>query len=363
MSIGGLGRGGTKTIREYRSARRGRGIGIQVLSDSSRGSMGSAMVSQDELRAALPPRRAHGFASTGTCRACRSGEHRDTEVWQDADWKAALVTQAIFNRCPMKQSSRDSDAVCRLARIRFPVAHCPSLGQPARSPELSRDRPGGSAGQRGNMPALSPSDRESIATGDTLCKCAPPIRGVQIVKHAVAGIGDGTIDLVVTDHSPCPPAMKRLKQGDFRAAWGGIASLSVALPVTWTEALAARIYSAGHCALDGRGAARLAGCQAARADLRRAAMRTWLYLNRGGVSGDARAVALSASHVAICREKLLGRVKATYLRGQPVFLKADFSESQVGGNGGLVALHYSSHPFEESFGGWRALVSRWSSVR
>ncbi len=42
--------------------------------------------------------------------------------------------------------------------------------------------------------------------------------------------------MVVTDHSPCPTAMKRLSEGNFRTAWGGIASLSVALPLMWTEA-------------------------------------------------------------------------------------------------------------------------------
>jgi allantoinase len=48
---------------------------------------------------------------------------------------------------------------------------------------------------------------------------------------------EGGIDLIATDHSPCPPEMKRLDEGRFDKAWGGIASLSVALPVVWTDAL------------------------------------------------------------------------------------------------------------------------------
>src|SRR6185295_13382974 len=39
-----------------------------------------------------------------------------------------------------------------------------------------------------------------------------------------------------TDHSPSPPAMKKVEPGDFRGAWGGIASLQLALPAMWTEA-------------------------------------------------------------------------------------------------------------------------------
>ncbi len=51
-----------------------------------------------------------------------------------------------------------------------------------------------------------------------------------------AGLADGAIDLVVSDHSPCPPELKRPDTGDFAAAWGGIASLQLGLPIVWTEA-------------------------------------------------------------------------------------------------------------------------------
>jgi allantoinase len=44
------------------------------------------------------------------------------------------------------------------------------------------------------------------------------------------------IDAIVSDHSPCPPAMKLADRGDFMAAWGGIASLQHGLAVVWTEA-------------------------------------------------------------------------------------------------------------------------------
>ena len=46
----------------------------------------------------------------------------------------------------------------------------------------------------------------------------------------------GLIDLVVSDHSPCTPDLKRFDTGDFGAAWGGIASVQLALPAVWTEA-------------------------------------------------------------------------------------------------------------------------------
>src|SRR5262249_16171810 len=51
-------------------------------------------------------------------------------------------------------------------------------------------------------------------------------------------LADGTIDFVVSDHSPCPPAMKLREQGDFMKAWGGISSLQLRLPLMWTGAIA-----------------------------------------------------------------------------------------------------------------------------
>jgi allantoinase len=50
-----------------------------------------------------------------------------------------------------------------------------------------------------------------------------------------AGLGSGALDMVVTDHSPARPELKRPGGvGDFLAAWGGIASLQLSLPVTYT---------------------------------------------------------------------------------------------------------------------------------
>jgi allantoinase len=51
-----------------------------------------------------------------------------------------------------------------------------------------------------------------------------------------AALRAGTVGDVVSDHSPCPPALKRRDTGDFTAAWGGIASVQLGLPVVWTAA-------------------------------------------------------------------------------------------------------------------------------
>ena len=79
-------------------------------------------------------------------------------------------------------------------------------------------------------------EAEGIRDGDTRFKCAPPIRERENRERLWEGLRGGTIDLIASDHSPCPPAMKGLEHGDFSRAWGGISSLQVGLAAVWTEA-------------------------------------------------------------------------------------------------------------------------------
>jgi len=77
---------------------------------------------------------------------------------------------------------------------------------------------------------------ESVPDGATEFKCAPPIREASNRDLLWMALKDGSIDCVVSDHSPCTPQLKRLEEADFIGAWGGIASLQLVLPVVWTEA-------------------------------------------------------------------------------------------------------------------------------
>ena len=75
---------------------------------------------------------------------------------------------------------------------------------------------------------------EEIEDGATEHKCAPPIRNAEAREQLWKALSEGLIDMVTTDHSPCLPAMKRRDEGRWDLAWGGIASLGLALPVLWT---------------------------------------------------------------------------------------------------------------------------------
>ena len=76
---------------------------------------------------------------------------------------------------------------------------------------------------------------EEIADGATHFKCCPPVRETENREKLWEAVADGTIDMVVSDHSPCTPALKLQETGDFMDAWGGIAALQFGLPVMWTN--------------------------------------------------------------------------------------------------------------------------------
>lgn len=74
---------------------------------------------------------------------------------------------------------------------------------------------------------------QDVPDGATRFKCCPPIREAENRERLWAGLADGTIDVVVSDHSPSTPD---LKPPDFGTAWGGIAGLQVGLAAVWTGA-------------------------------------------------------------------------------------------------------------------------------
>lgn len=77
---------------------------------------------------------------------------------------------------------------------------------------------------------------EDVSDGDTRFKCAPPIRENENRNRLWESLREGVIDTIVSDHSPCPPNLKKFGYGNFHEAWGGISSLQLGLSIVWTEA-------------------------------------------------------------------------------------------------------------------------------
>jgi len=101
---------------------------------------------------------------------------------------------------------------------------------------------------------------EEIPDGATQYKCAPPIRSAAERNALWDALIAGELDLVASDHSPCPPERKQTG-GDFQAAWGGISSLELGLAAVWTGARARAIPPARLAEWMGAGPARLVGLQ------------------------------------------------------------------------------------------------------
>lgn len=78
-------------------------------------------------------------------------------------------------------------------------------------------------------------DADHIPNGATEFKCAPPIRTARDRDGLWRALNDGALDMIVSDHSPCPPILKRKDAGDFFVAWGGIASLQLGASAIWTR--------------------------------------------------------------------------------------------------------------------------------
>ena len=79
-------------------------------------------------------------------------------------------------------------------------------------------------------------DAAQVPDGSTIHKCAPPLRDADN-KHALrAAVGRGAISTVGSDHSPAPPKARRMKEGNFLTAWGGMSGIQYLLPATNTLA-------------------------------------------------------------------------------------------------------------------------------
>jgi len=127
------------------------------------------------------------------------------------------------------------DMMIRLAREFNARVHIVHLSSERSVPSIRRAKQEGLRVSTETCPHYLSFTSSSIRNGRTEYKCAPPIRHSQTQKGLWSALDKGTIDFIVSDHSPSPPAMKCRKTGDFFKAWGGISSLQLGLPVIWTK--------------------------------------------------------------------------------------------------------------------------------
>lgn len=159
-----------------------------------------------------------------------------------------------------------------------------------------------------------------IPDGATAFKCAPPIRTEADRDALWRALETGVCAMVTTDHSPSPPSMKCLDSGDFAAAWGGIASLQLSLPLVWTVARGRGFNPSQLATWMADAPARLAGLERQKGTIatgRDADLVFWDPEATFTVAGAQ----LQHRHAVTPYEgrRLRGMVVATYLRGEAIW--------------------------------------------
>ena len=284
---------------------------------------GFTMIDQHQLEAALPNIAASGLPLLVHAELAGPIDAALMKL-RDADWSKYATYLASRPDEAEVEAIRLMIRLCREYTFRLHIVHLATAKALA---ELAEARAEGLPITVESCPHYLHFVAEDIADGATLFKCAPPIRSKANRDLLWQGLREGTIDMIVTDHSPCPPEMKRLQEGRFDLAWGGIASLSVALPAIWTECRrrgfslgdVARWMSSAPAAL--AGISDQAGALAAGRDAN-------FVVFDPEQSFTVAADTLHYRHPIslYLGESLNGIVLATFLRGKPVFEQGRFTQ-------------------------------------
>ncbi len=189
-------------------------------------------VVEDDLRAAMPvlarlgaPLLAHAELPEPLVRAALAVAELDPRSY------------AVYLASRPPDAERQAiELLIRLCRETGARVHVVHLSDADSLPLLRKARAAGLPVTVETCPHYLHFSAEEIRDGATDHKCAPPIRERENRERLWDALGAGDIDLIVTDHSPCPPQMKGLDTGDFLRAWGGIASLQLTLSVAWNGA-------------------------------------------------------------------------------------------------------------------------------
>lgn len=143
----------------------------------------------------------------------------------------------LASRPPDSEHAAVATAIeaARVAGARVHILHLSAAGA---LPLIEAARAAGLRITAETCPHYLTLNADEIPCGATEFKCCPPIRDGANADRLWAALAAGLITCVVSDHSPCTPELKRRDTGDFAAAWGGIASVQLGLPVIWTAARA-----------------------------------------------------------------------------------------------------------------------------
>jgi len=224
---------------------------------------------------------------------------------------------AYLSTRPAEAEAAAVEVVAGLARVsgaRMHVLHLSSKEAVA----VLATAPGSMSGE--TCPHYLTFCAEEITSGATSFKCAPPIRTAEHREALWQGLEEGMLNMVVSDHSPAPGAVKHLGDGDFGRAWGGIGSLQLRLPATWSGAAARGVSLARLTRWLALEPARLAGLDARKGSIEMGKDADLVVWDPDGVF-EVRGKDLEHRHKTTPYEgmSLRGTVVATILGGEAVF--------------------------------------------
>ncbi len=288
---------------------------------------GFTMIDQQQLEAALPSIAESGLPLLVHAELAGPIDAA-MKTLNTADWRIYSTYLASRPDQAELEAIRLMIRLCRQYNFHLHIVH---LSTALALEELQAARAEGLPITVETCPHYLHFSAEEIADGATLLKCAPPIRSKKNQQQLWNGLRSGVIDMIVTDHSPCPPAMKRQDAGRFDLAWGGIASLSLALSIIHTECRQ-RGFSLNEIVRWMSGApAKLAGLDHLLGALKPGREANFVIFDTGAeftVTADR----LHYRHTIspYLNETLRGVVRATYLRGEAVYHEGNFAAAPSG---------------------------------
>jgi allantoinase len=286
-----------------------------------------AMVREEDLREAMPV-----IAETGLPLLVHAElpdpVEQATRGLEGYDWR---TYQTYLQSRPESAEVEAIRLMIRLVRETGCRVHIVHLSAMAALPDLE-------AARQDNLPITVETcphylyfDAEEIPNGATQFKCAPPIRSTLNQARLWEALRSGQIDMIATDHSPCPPELKCLEEGSFRKAWGGISSLSVSLPAIWTKARERGFHITDVIRWMAEGPAKLAGF-----DRVKGCIAPGYDADLVVFDPDADFVvkedSLQFRHPCspYLGERMQGKVQITLLRGEVVYQHGKFNSTATG---------------------------------
>ncbi len=221
---------------------------------------------------------------------------------------------------PPDAEHRAIDLMVRLARAFNASVHIVHLASADAVPAIAAARAAGVAITVETCPHYLTFAADDIEDGATAWKCAPPIRERAHRERLWHALAAGEIDLIATDHSPAPPALKHLDDGDFLQAWGGVASLQLGLSAVWTGARQRGVPIERIATWLASNPARLAGLDRVKGSIAEGRNADLVVFDPDAeYAVDATALYHRHAVTPYHRARLIGRVQLTLLRGEIIF--------------------------------------------